>query len=106
MLYLEMYFQKLKIKNRILLYRYRDKAAKDANEIFDKVGRQGLTITAEEVRLFCKESYNIRVIRGYPIYEELASVPNSVLTELGNIKILMFRYMMFIIVAVKMFITL
>ncbi|CAL8097439.1 unnamed protein product [Orchesella dallaii] len=70
---------------------YRDKATKDANEIFDKAcqimkqsGKQGLSITVEEVRLFCKESHNLRLIRGYPIHEELASSPNSVLVDLAQ----------------------
>lgn len=72
------------------LNRYREKASKDANEVLDKVcqiskqsGKQGLNITAEEVRLFCKESQNLRLLRGYPVYEELESTPNSILTELG-----------------------
>ncbi|ODN03883.1 putative protein-activating enzyme E1 regulatory subunit [Orchesella cincta] len=70
---------------------YRDKASKDANEIFDKAcqimkqsGKQVSSITVEEVRLFCKESHNLRLLRGYPIHEELSSSPNSVLTELAQ----------------------
>jgi len=73
---------------------YREKAARDATEMFDRAtqlinqtGNQGrINLTLEDVKLFCKESNNLRLIRGYAIYEELQSSPNSILTELENME--------------------
>lgn len=73
---------------------YRDKAAKDAEDILGRsqqllkqAGLQGLTILENDVKLFCKESHNLRLIRGYPMFEELASIPTQIIQELGNCQI-------------------
>jgi hypothetical protein len=69
---------------------YREKACKDAEDILGRsqqllkqAGLQGLSILEEDVKLFCKESHNLRLIRGYPMFEELTSVPTEILQELG-----------------------
>lgn len=73
------------------IIRYREKASKDAEDILGRsqqllkqAGLQGLTIVEEDVKLFCKECQNLRLIRGYPMYEEINSVPVEILQELGE----------------------
>ena len=73
------------------MVRYREKANKDADEVLDycqqllgQARLQRITLKHDEVRLFCKEAYNLRLIRGRPLYEELESSPTEILQELGN----------------------
>jgi len=85
----------LRSKNYVIkknIIRYREKAAKDAEDVLGRsqqllkqAGRQDISILEEDVRLFCKESHNLRVIRGYPLFEELRSTPNAILQELGKL---------------------
>lgn len=72
-------------------FRYREKALKDAEDILARsqqlmkeAGIQGIALLDEEVKLFCKESNNLRLIRGYPVDEELNSVPTEMLQELSE----------------------
>lgn len=53
-----------------------------------------VTLRHEDVRLFCKEAYNLSLIRGCPLFEELESSPSIILNELGKVYTL--RYQAFI----------
>ncbi len=70
---------------------YREKANKDADEILEYCQQllrearfQRITLKHDEVRLFCKEAYNLRLIRGRSLYDELESSPSDILQELGK----------------------
>ena len=53
-------------------------------EVVEQAKTQRVTLRSDEVRLFCKESYNLRLIRGTPLYEELESSPSNILLDLGK----------------------
>jgi hypothetical protein len=74
------------------LYRYREKARLDAEEIYNRCqacmeesGNSPITLKSEDVQLFCKEAHNLKLLRGQPIFEELESSPISVVNEIGKL---------------------
>ena len=69
---------------------YREKGIRDSDEVFtfcqpllQQAALQKVKTTLDDVRKFCKESYNLRLIRGTPLYEELNTCPNEICNELG-----------------------
>lgn len=87
-----MFIEKSRHASKSLVHhRYREKAGKDAEDVLGRcqqllkqAGLQGITIVEDDVKLFCKECHNLRLIRGYPMHEEINSVPAELLQELGK----------------------
>jgi amyloid beta precursor protein binding protein 1 len=70
---------------------YRDKAKRDAEDVYNRCqaimeesGNSPITLKPEDVRLFCKESCNLKLIRGQPIFEELETCPTSIVSEIAQ----------------------
>jgi len=89
----------------LLRCRFREKASKDVDDVYgycqEVIQRSGpnnrVTIRQEDVRLFCKEAYNLCLIRGRPIHAELESSPAAILHELCNQSFLSLGFLIFFV---------
>lgn len=52
----------------------------------EAIAKQNSTVKLkpDEVRLFCKESHNLKLLRGTAFFAELESSPANILNELGK----------------------
>lgn len=61
-----------------------DEVMERAQNILKQANMQGVSVLADEVRLFCKESFNLKVMRGSSLAKELTSSPKTILQELSK----------------------